>query len=119
MRSWTLHNVIGHTLLGLCQLFGFPPRLETTFTMSRCRRSTQSYPMRIDAPFTPEQVVALNNYQTDGRFHEFTCGVDSRHPALVATATGWVCPTCDYTQSWAHDFMLAPAPETNPWNLLP
>jgi hypothetical protein len=22
---------------------------------------------------------------------------------LVATVNGWICPTCDYTQDWAHD----------------
>lgn len=21
---------------------------------------------------------------------------------LVATVNGWICPTCDYTQNWAH-----------------
>lgn len=25
---------------------------------------------------------------------------------LVATPDGWTCPTCDYTQGWAHEFML-------------
>ena len=24
--------------------------------------------------------------------------------ALVATVNGWICPTCDYTQDWAHAF---------------
>lgn len=23
---------------------------------------------------------------------------------LVATVNGWICPTCDYTQNWAHAF---------------
>lgn len=23
---------------------------------------------------------------------------------LVATLDGWICPTCDYTQNWAHAF---------------
>lgn len=62
--------------------------------------------MQIFAPFTPEQVEGLNRYQVSGIFHEFTCGNDSNHQALVATADGWVCPDCDYTQNWAHHFMV-------------
>lgn len=69
---------------------------------------------QIEKPFTEEQVKALNTYQASGRFHEFTCGNDSRHRALVATADGWVCPDCDYTQSWAHGFMAQPLPPL-PW----
>lgn len=26
--------------------------------------------------------------------------------SLIATEKGWVCPVCDYTQNWAHDFMV-------------
>jgi len=62
------------------------------------------------APWTPEQVEALNKFQHSGRFHPFTCGKRSDHnnnDILVATPAGWVCPYpgCDYTQGWAHDFM--------------
>lgn len=64
----------------------------------------------IRAPFTAEEVEALNAWQ---QRHPFTCGrcrdasawpLTSQHE-LVATKDGWVCPTCDYTQDWAHDFM--------------
>jgi hypothetical protein len=24
---------------------------------------------------------------------------------LIATEGGWICPVCDYTQNWAHNFM--------------
>ena len=24
---------------------------------------------------------------------------------LIATENGWICPVCDYTQNWAHNFM--------------
>ena len=24
---------------------------------------------------------------------------------LIATPDGWICPSCDYTQDWAHGFM--------------
>jgi hypothetical protein len=64
----------------------------------------------IRAPFTPEQVAALNTYQANGRTHPYTCANrgDGRHRTttdlgvLVATAAGWVCRDCDYTQDWAH-----------------
>jgi hypothetical protein len=78
----------------------------------------------IYAPFTAEQVTTLNHYQHSGHFHPFTCGRcrdklgtgawphqpyqgphDDR--LLVATLNGWICPTCDYTQDWAHAFMAA------------
>ena len=80
--------------------------------------------------FTPEQVVHLWHYQfgpwrdplepvTDANrhlpphMHPFTCRDRAGHPdmagdkgMLVPTVRGWICPFCDYTQSWAHDFML-------------
>ena len=68
--------------------------------------------MMIKAPFTPEQVEALNHWQHSGKIHPFTCGgnrTDELHldgqGVLVATREGWVCPYCDYKQDWAHDFM--------------
>ncbi len=65
----------------------------------------------IKAPFTPEQVAALNRWQQNENGHPFTCanGRDEKHldgeGVLVATQEGWVCPYCDYKQDWAHDFM--------------
>lgn len=91
----------------------------------------------IRPPWTPEQVAALNAFQRCGRVHPFTCGVcrdrdtdalvakieaaraagepdppwkSGGQHALVATADGWVCETCDYTQDWAHAFMAEPPP---------
>jgi rubrerythrin len=72
------------------------------------------------APFTPEQVEALNAFQNSGQFHPFTCGgnrTDEAHTKyqkehggdfgqLVATEEGWVCPVCGYTQNWAHSSMV-------------
>lgn len=69
---------------------------------------------RIEAPFTPDQVLALNRFQTSGVMHPFTCGVRDEHPddpgILVAVAHGWLCPhaPCDYEQTWAHGFMADP-----------
>lgn len=75
-----------------------------------------------DKVFTPDQVEALARHQTnEGRsifeqMHPFTCGNrgDGNHRniygdlgALVPTVRGWICPFCDYTQDWAHGFMMA------------
>ncbi|MGE5510507.1 MAG: hypothetical protein ACM31O_04545 [Bacteroidota bacterium] len=77
----------------------------------------------IKAPWTPEQVEALNAYQRSGRFHPFTCGNDrfdqahavytitnglSDYGILIATEQGWICPCCDYRQDWAHAAMAQP-----------
>lgn len=64
--------------------------------------------------FTREQVRRLNDFQRSGHFHPFTCGNDDcRHESkgepLVATVRGWICPYCDYTQTWAHAFMTGEA----------
>ena len=80
--------------------------------------------------FTPEQVQNLHRHQfgpfdpmiVDGnigggftQMHPFTCPNrgDGHHfdngsdlGALVPTVRGWICQSCDYTQSWAHEFML-------------
>jgi ssDNA-binding Zn-finger/Zn-ribbon topoisomerase 1 len=64
---------------------------------------------RIDAPWTDAQVEALNLFQMADYFHPFTCPHDhgdQQDRVLRATPAGWVCPHCDYTQTWAHDFML-------------
>jgi len=68
----------------------------------------------IRAPWTNEQVFALNRYQRDGWMHPFNC--PNEHPGdhrkLTATDQGWRCPEpgCDYRQDWAHAFMAEPAP---------
>lgn len=59
----------------------------------------------ICAPFTPDQVKSLNEFQQNGYWHLFTCGNDSLHKDLRATEQGWVCDDCNYTQNWAHNFM--------------
>ncbi len=91
--------------------------------------------MKIEAPFTPAQVQALNERQchVDGSMpiHPFTCpnrgdGItyneagaadESRathgteggdRGLLIATEQGWVCPHCGYTQSWAYSAMAEP-----------
>ena len=66
--------------------------------------------MDIKAPFTKEQVKALNEYQLFELSHGFTCGKCGS--LLEATEEGWICPEkdCDYTQDWAHGFMTDPLP---------
>jgi hypothetical protein len=60
------------------------------------------------APWSGEEVDALNRYQRRDDVHEFTCPQDhdGADPSLVATRQGWICPHCDYRQDWAHRAML-------------
>jgi hypothetical protein len=67
----------------------------------------------IKAPWTYEQVEALQLYQDSGIFHPFTCGNRDDHPVvhgdkgiLIPTVRGWICQFCDYTQDWAHPAMF-------------
>ena len=55
--------------------------------------------------FTPDIVDMLNTQQTISSFHGYTCpnrgDEDHRgHGMLVATIQGWICPYCDYTQTF-------------------
>lgn len=66
----------------------------------------------IFAPFTEEQVINLNKFQKNPRFHPFTCGVNRKDPkhldgegVLIATKKGWICPYCSYLQDWAISWM--------------
>jgi hypothetical protein len=68
----------------------------------------------IKAPFTSDEVVALFKYQA-GPMHPFTCPNRHDHPeisgdagVLIPTVRGWICMFCDYTQDWAHEFMVRP-----------
>ena len=61
------------------------------------------------APWTDEQVAALNRYQQEGQGHPFTGNrhQDGSECILVATNAGWVKCCSDETivQTWAWDFM--------------
>jgi hypothetical protein len=70
--------------------------------------------------FTPEQVDRLNRWQFRSSDHPYTCGglrKDEQHldneGVLMATANGWICPYCTYTQDSAPDFRLE-EPGPNP-----
>lgn len=57
-------------------------------------------------PWSDAVCDALNKQQKSGRYHPMTCGnrknIKETHAdgegVLVATASGWICPWCDYTQ---------------------
>lgn len=82
--------------------------------------------------WTPEQVAKLNEWQACPWVHPFTCGGDrgdAAHRAyaaehggdfgqLFATVDGWICPVCDYRQTWAHRFMFSGAPPDPPPGIL-
>jgi len=66
----------------------------------------------VRAPFTPEQVDSLNDFQETGVMHPFMCGrdgCDSRGDELplVAGPDGWHCldERCGYQQDWVHAWM--------------
>lgn len=66
---------------------------------------------RIHAPWTVWQVAKLIEWQACGWVHEFTCGREhGGERSLTPTRDGWRCPTCSYSQYWAHDFMMRGAP---------
>ncbi len=61
-----------------------------------------------DQVFTREQVIQLIADQANPMFHGYTCPnqddghhLDSGHTPLVPTIFGWVCPFCEYRQTWA------------------
>ncbi|UZF94828.1 hypothetical protein [Bosea sp. NBC_00550] len=77
------------------------------------------------APWTDEQVAALNLFQVENSVH-LLCGgdrTDDAHRAyqaehggklgqLVAIKDGLVCPVCGYRLQWAHGFWLPPPPSS-------
>lgn len=60
----------------------------------------------VRAPWTSEQVQALNTAQEHGTRPPRICGAEvhasGRSPLLDATHTGWICPdpACTYTSDW-------------------
>jgi len=62
----------------------------------------------IKAPFTKDQITALNRYQQAGFMHPFTCPGERNcnNRNLIARRTGWVCACGAFTQDWAHEFMI-------------
>jgi hypothetical protein len=61
---------------------------------------------KITAPFTAQQIDALNTWQRWGATRPFTC---PKHQATFqALAEGWRCPIggCTHSQDWAYEFMV-------------
>lgn len=60
------------------------------------------------APFSDNQVIALNNYQNSD--HPLLCREHAWKGVLVATRAGWYCPVpgCEFIQLWAIGFQLIP-----------
>jgi hypothetical protein len=59
--------------------------------------------MDIIAPWTDEEVEALNCFQTCGKVHPYTCGGGGGPHSgvdLVATNEGWYCPKCGSVVQW-------------------
>jgi len=89
---------------------GGHPKLGEPVSAGRVLMGHQGAAQHVHAPFTSGQVASLNGYQASGAFHEFTCGGDGcpaadKQPVLVAAEDGWHCPSCTYTQDWAHGMM--------------
>jgi len=63
---------------------------------------------KIQPPWTPEQVDALNSWQSLQRSREFTCALHSER-RLHARTDGWFCSTgCAYRMLWAWAWMAEP-----------
>ncbi len=74
---------------------------------------------KITAPFSEDQVNALNHYQEHTNFHPFTCwGVGCKKlyqnngGKLMATPEGWICPCAEFKQDWAYKIMTEPADDS-------
>jgi hypothetical protein len=59
----------------------------------------------VEAPFTPEQVAHINDFQASGYMHPFTCPNAHTERNLIAEEAGLRCPSCGYRQGWVHGFM--------------
>ena len=65
---------------------------------------------KVNAPFTPDQVKSLNEYQESGVMHPFTGNNDilpgMEEDILVAEEDGWhSLHDPEYFQDWAHHWM--------------
>lgn len=61
---------------------------------------------RLDAPWTPEQVAAIEAYQKRDDAHPFTCPDHSDRPLSVLPGFLYCAVhDCAYTQRWVHDWM--------------
>ena len=68
---------------------------------------TKYQPDIIRAPWTPEQVAALEHHQASCMAHPYTCNNYGCRKDLIPTTNGWVCE-CGETQDWFYPFTIAP-----------
>ena len=88
-------------------------RAGTHYRDLRLWWETPQNPDVISAPWSVEQVDAINAYQRRGAFHELTCGHDHvGDRTLFATRNGLVCPHCAYTQAWVPNVVITTGGET-------
>lgn len=80
--------------------------------ISEVKAVFDAVPHVLHAPFTPEQVQSLNDFQNEAPLHPFTCNgghlpkehVHDHEVVLIAHEDGWHCPECDYVQDWCWPF---------------
>lgn len=57
--------------------------------------------MTVNAPFTDQQVMNINNHQKCSYLHPLTCTCGD-HISLEVTKDGLVCPNCGKVQTWVY-----------------
>ena len=85
-------------------------------SMDQVAEHFENIPHVSRAPWTPEQVQSLNDFQEMKPMHPFTHGNDDdgEEEILVAEEDGWHCPNHpEYTQDWCWPWMA-----TGEWKTL-
>lgn len=68
-----------------------------------------AFPGRVTAPFSRDQVIAVNAFQADDRFTPYLCQDGTCHSAipLLATPSALTCVTCLWKQEWVHETVIS------------
>lgn len=70
----------------------------------------------VEAPFSDEQVSAINEYQKNPSLHPLTCcghnGCERDDRNLLAQTNCLVCPCGQYKQNWVHTFIAVKNPQS-------
>lgn len=105
------------------ELFGLPVLWEIGYSIGDLNLGTgpEAFDVRTTAehaaeqataPFTPEQVQALGDYQQSSdkplRCGQTECAATGNAPVLTPDATGLTCPECGWTRSWVWKALLEP-----------
>jgi hypothetical protein len=62
----------------------------------------------VHAPFNPDEVTALRQWQADDLVHPYACCNGVR---MEVRPFGLICPRCERVQTWAHAFTAQPLPQ--------